>query len=309
MKHYPSILVLIAFFLIGSACKAQIALAFARDEKNRDIMLDYHVEWNFSSEIQAGMHAGKYLENKGYAYKNVYSQPCGSCGLSLEKGYYVVIKATYTVDKSPHVSFGIGANTESYEQAELRAIDHLCISDIFYDRSKGYQVVERGIFSRGPVKQLIYIIKSRKTPCGESSYDFSYMLGTYPNTVYVKIYNGFKKQNSSENPVIGKVGHIVKNSGYIGILKCNQKCQDGSVKSIFQVMEAESVEEIKIVAPYDKTTISPVGQSNYFVYYILDMRKDKDSSIIREDYEFLQNLLGIENKAILDDWASSGIRD
>jgi hypothetical protein len=307
MLTYKFTRLVLAFLLSGTVAESQIALSYAREEKNLGNMVAYRVEWNYGSQTTAGIHANKFLNDRGY--KNAFSQPCEKCGLNLVKGYFVVVKSESVIGGVHYTTFGMGASENSYEEAELRAGEHLKVSSSFYNPSQGYKVIERGTYGPEPVKQFIYIIKSKKSPCGENAFDFSYMLGSYPNSMYAKIFRGFKNQNSSDNPVINQVGHIIRENGYIGILKCNQQCPDGTVRSQYKVVEAETADEIKSMAPNEKDVVSPAGQTNFFVDKIFEPGKDNGSSILRENFNLFDQFLGIEYKGTIADWASSGVRN
>ena len=300
-------IVFVILLSLSQLAKAQIAMAVAKEEKYPYNSLEWRVEWGCGNYSEASNEAVKYLESKGF--KKVYQQLIVDTLRHFDKGYWIVIKTQYESDGKIKIRYGLGVSASSFSVAEANAILNLKGEDWSWKSSIGYTIEQTGFFSNVAQKQLIYIIKKRETSCGESAYDFSYMFGNFDNSLYMKIKNGLLKQNNNSNVGTCQVGHIVNKIAFVGILKSKQLCQDGKVKYSYKIVEAGSREEILKLAPYNTETISPDGQTNYFVYHIVDFGKDKESSILREDFLLFEKLLGIDNKGIINDWANSGIRD
>jgi hypothetical protein len=300
-------IVISIFLFVSSLCEAQVALAVAKEKDSPYSCIEWRVEWGYGDYSEAGRQAVKYLENKGY--KSVYNQLLDPKFFYIDNGYWVVIKTQYKSYGKTMVSFGLGVSANSLTEAEANAVANLKSSDWNWKPSSGYTTEQTGFFSNTGQKQFIYIIKKRKTPCGENAYDISYMLGTYDNAFYAKIYRTMMKQNNSENPVISQVGHIVNKAGFVGILKSKQVCQDGSTVCSYKVVEAATPEEIRSAAPYDRETISSPGQPKFFVNQIVELGKDRECSLLRENFDLFNKTLGVENKQILNEWGSGGVRD
>jgi len=304
MCKYLIICILLVFFVDKSS--AQIAIAVAKEENYPFSAIEWRVEWGYGNYSDAELHSMKYLEAKGY--KKVYNQVLDKELFKLTKGYWVVVKSERKDDGKQITSFGLGVSADSYENAEKNAIINLADHDWNWKKSFGYKVDKMGLFNEAPQKQLIYIIKSRKSVCGDNAYDISYMLGTYENTMYQKIYKGFKRQNSDASTTVNVVSHIIRDNGIVGILKCNQKCSDGSTRSIYKVVDCNTEAELKQMAPYDNTIVSASGEIKYFIYKTIDLREKENSSIFNETYKLLRDILGVPNQPLLDKWGSSGIR-
>jgi hypothetical protein len=305
MCKYLIISILLVLFVNKSS--AQIAIAVAKEESYPFSAIEWRVEWGYGSYTDAELHSMKYLEAKGY--KKVYNQVLDKELFKLSKGYWVVVKSERKDDGKQKTSFGLGVSADSYEIAEKNAVVNLANHDWNWKKSFGYKVDKMGLFDDTPQKQLIYIIKSKKSVCGDNAYDISYMLGSYENSMYQKIYKGFKKQNINDNTIVNVVSHIIRDNGIVGILKCNQKCSDGSTRSMYKVVDCNTEAELKQMAPYDNTTVSASGETKYFIYKMIDLRDKENSSIFNETYKMLRDILGVPNQSILNKWSNSGIRD
>jgi hypothetical protein len=303
-KYLLISLLLVIFVNISSA---QIAIAVAKEENYPFSAIEWRVEWGYGSYPDAELHSMKYLEAKGY--KKVYNQVLDKELFKLTKGYWVVVKSERKDAGKQKTSFGLGVSADSYENAEKNGVINLSTHDWNWQKSFGYKVDKMGLFDEAPQKQLIYIIKSKKSACGDNAYDISYMLGTYENTLYQKIYKGFKRQNNDASTTVNVVSHIIRDNGIVGILKCNQKCSDGSTRSMYKVVDCNTEAELKHIAPYDNTIISASGETKYYIYKMIDLRDKENSSIFNETYKLLWDILGVPNQTILDKWGSSGIRE
>jgi hypothetical protein len=120
-----------------SSIQAQIGIAVAKDENGSSIY--YQVVWNKGYNTEST--AKEMLVNKGY--KNIFTLTGGEgCGHKLTSGYYVVVEA---VRKNYH-TFGMGASSDSYEQAEARAVKNLSQYDWSWNKKDGYTNVKQGRF-------------------------------------------------------------------------------------------------------------------------------------------------------------------
>ena len=92
------------------------------------------------------MDARKKLMDEGY--ENVYTMPGNiKCGHNLTSGYWVVVEANYKIyDGSWKTSFGAGASSDSYSEAEDRAVKNLSIHDWSWEREDGYKISKQGTF-------------------------------------------------------------------------------------------------------------------------------------------------------------------
>lgn len=125
--------------------QAQIGLAVAKDKKGS--ALRWQVSWGNGSAWDCKMAARKILKNKGY--DKISTQDCvEKCGHGIKSGYYVVIEAKHKIyDGTTKTSYGLGASSSSYGDAEKKAAINLGIYDWSWNKNKhGYSVVKRGSY-------------------------------------------------------------------------------------------------------------------------------------------------------------------
>ncbi|MEI6553586.1 MAG: hypothetical protein WCO09_03390 [bacterium] len=295
------------FILLLKQSQAQIAIAVAKENDFPFSAIEYRVEWGYGDYFEAQKHACKYLENKGD--KKVHYQPLGKAFFDIDSGYYAVIKANYTVNGKTKISYGLGVSDTSQAIAEKNAIINLSTYDGNWLKSNKYTIDKQGTFDNSPQRQLICMSTTKTSACGDNVVNFSYMKGTYDNKMYMMIYKGFIKQNTDTSTRKNYVRHILRNTGYFAILKCNQKCSDNTIRSFYKVVEADTEDEIKLLAPFDATTISEVGETKYFLYSEIMAANDKvGGSIDQEAHDYLYKLLINKYKKILEKWKAGGIR-
>ncbi len=307
-KHL--LIIFLPFILVNTA-SAQVAMAVAKQEDYPFSQLEYRVEWGYGNRWDAEMHCMKYLEDKGY--KKVISPLLYNERAKLTKGFWVVIKTERLEDRKQKVTFSLGASADSQADAEKNAVENLAKNDWNWKSLHGYSVDKSGIFDEVPQKQLIYIIRSRKTACGDDDYAVSYTLYMYSNSLYQGMYNFFKKINKEDNTTISIVRHIIRDNGIVGILKCKQRCSDSSIRTLVKVIERNTEAEIKQQAPYDATTVSDIGETKYFVDAIVGLSLPEKTSFVEETKalmrKFIFNLLGEpKQKEYLQRSVAIGIR-
>lgn len=143
MKKIKIILSSIILGLLGVyEANAQIGIAVAKDEKGSS--LEWSVVWNKGYQTESI--AIQNLRDKGY--KKVFSLTGGEKrGHKLESGYWVVVEATHKIyDGSLKTSFGLGASSSSYAEAEERAVSNLSQYDWSWKKSNGYSISKKGTF-------------------------------------------------------------------------------------------------------------------------------------------------------------------
>jgi len=305
MNKYLFIIFLPFFFVNTSS--AQIAIAVAKEENYPFSQIEYRVEWGYGNRWDAEMHSMKYLKDKGY--KNIILPLLYKERSKLTNGFWVVIKTERIQDGKQKVGFSLGASADSQSDAEKNAVENLANNDGNWRSSQGYSIDKKGLFDEAPQKQLMYIIRSRQSACGDNAFDISYMLGTYDNAIYQRIYSGFVKRNKDENTTINVVHHIIRDDGIVGILKCNQRCSDGTIRSIYRVVDCNTEAELRQLAPYDKNTIADAGETKYFIYDTFGFTLPENRSILRETLEILRNMLiDPKQKELLIKWSGTGVR-
>lgn len=121
---------------------AQIGIAVAKDEKGSS--LEWNVVWNKGYQTESI--AIQNLRDKGY--KKVFSLTGGEKrGHKLQSGYWVVVEATHKIyDGTLKTSFGLGASSSSYAEAEERAVSNLSQYDWSWKKSNGYTISKKGTF-------------------------------------------------------------------------------------------------------------------------------------------------------------------
>lgn len=132
--------------LVGTQkSQAQIAIAIAKNDKGS--ALRWQISWGNGSLWDCKMAAKKALQNKGF--KKVTTQDCiEKCGHGIKSGYYVVVEAKHKIyNETTKTSFGLGASSSSYGDAEKKAVINLGIYDWSWNKNKhGYSVVKRGTY-------------------------------------------------------------------------------------------------------------------------------------------------------------------
>lgn len=140
MKKSLFIIVLI-FLAYTTESFGQIGFAVAKDDNHSS--LRWQLIWNTKFP---DIEARKKLKNMGY--DNVYTLPGGEeCGHNLTSGYWVVVEANHKLyDGTWKTSFGAGASSSSYSEAESRAVENLRIYDWSWEKGDGYKISKQGRF-------------------------------------------------------------------------------------------------------------------------------------------------------------------
>lgn len=145
MRKFRILLALGFFFiLISMNAKAQIGIAVAEDENGSSIK--WQVVWNKGNSFETEQAAKRMLKAEGY--DKVYTLSGGEKrGHHLTSGYWVVVEANHKIyDGTFKRSYGLGASSSSYSEAEQRAVSNLSQYDGSWDKSDGYEVDKRGVF-------------------------------------------------------------------------------------------------------------------------------------------------------------------
>ena len=137
------LLFIAAVCLLPGSTSGGIGIAVARDKNGSSIR--WHVAWVDGPSYKADRIATKRLKDKGN--DRVYNQPGGEeQGHDLDGGYLVVVESTRRSDGERKTSFGLGASSRSYSQAESRAVKNLSTHDWGWSKKHGYKVAKRGKF-------------------------------------------------------------------------------------------------------------------------------------------------------------------
>jgi hypothetical protein len=134
------VLFAIAFILIiGFSAKAQVVMAVGYDKEGSAV--EYKV---FKGEYFKALREAKaWIKNHGNE-RDAFRTDGGE----LEKGIYVVVKASYLLsDGSRRTSYGIGASKDSPDEATKSAVDQLSTYDPLWKKSDGYDVSESDRFN------------------------------------------------------------------------------------------------------------------------------------------------------------------
>ena len=142
MKNKIISLIAVLTFAAGYSAHAQIAIAVAKDENRSTI--HWQLVWNAGYKTESI--AKQKLRDMGY--ENVFTLTGGKdCGHNLTSGYWVIVETTFKMyDGKMKTSYGLGASSHSYSEAENRAVKNLSIHDWSWSKKHGYQVIERGTF-------------------------------------------------------------------------------------------------------------------------------------------------------------------
>lgn len=141
-----NLLILFLFFGVFTSNNAiaQIGIAVAKNSNNSAI--EWRINWGSGSAWDCKMKAKKYLTNKGH--QKVSTQDGNSCcGHNISSGYYVVVKSRYKIyDNSYKTSYGLGASSSSYSDAEMKAVKNLTTYNWSWKKRYGYSVEKKGSF-------------------------------------------------------------------------------------------------------------------------------------------------------------------
>lgn len=123
---------------------AQLGFAVAKDENGSSIR--WKIAFVQGNIFERGRTAVRRLESEGY--KKVYNQTgSDKYGHDVATGYWVVVVAEHKIyDGSYKRSYGMGASSNSYSEAEKRATVNLSTYDWSWNRSNGYKVDRRGTY-------------------------------------------------------------------------------------------------------------------------------------------------------------------
>jgi len=127
-----SIVVLACYFMQES--HAQISFVVAKEGSSSIAYLVTHGG--------TSTNARKQLKAK-YPNNSASSQGCDTeCGHKLTSGYYVIVKCLRKdYNGNPRTSYGLGASSTNWAEAEERAVKNLAMYDWNWSRKKhGYQV-------------------------------------------------------------------------------------------------------------------------------------------------------------------------
>lgn len=143
MKTLKLLLLIAIFGVIGSnKMNAQIGIAVAKDKNGSSI--EWQVVWNKGYKTEST--ARQNLKNKGYTKISTLTGG-KSRGHHLKSGYWVVVEAKHRIyNGTMKTSFGLGASSSSYREAERRAVSNLSQYDWTWKKSHGYSVSRRGTF-------------------------------------------------------------------------------------------------------------------------------------------------------------------
>ncbi len=143
MKKLKVLLLMGIFGLIGVyKTTAQIGIAVAKDKNGSSI--EWCVNWNEGYKTESI--AKQKLKSKGYT--KVYTLTGGEeRGHKLTSGYWVVVEAKYKMyDGIIRTSFGLGASSSSYSEAEQRAVSNLSQYDWSWKKSNSYRISKKATF-------------------------------------------------------------------------------------------------------------------------------------------------------------------
>ena len=307
MKNFYILYLLIIYPFFSTA---QIAMAVVEDNKRS--VLDYKVEWGFEFRHQCAKRAYDYLKSIGYE-KNIHDRMIlyKDGEVVITSGYYVVVKSTYTEPEGlVKTGIGMGVSSVSYEEATTRAIKNLFDYSYTWKQSYGYDIVEKGLFSKEPVLQFIYIIKKGvKNNCGEQSIDITYLFGKFDNNTIYKLESKLVENAKNKNLPAPEVGYFRVKTPYIGIIKHSKYCAENKKDNYsYTVMEAKDENEIN-------TSIQPSANqsqiSDKSVYKIISTNTTSQPNYTMENFlKTLKELLG-EDSPLISKFrsANSGIRD
>ncbi|MCH8558633.1 MAG: hypothetical protein LAT84_12460 [Balneolia bacterium] len=147
VKTFLNSILVLALVLSGgliAEANAQIAIAVAKDDNGSAI--EWRVSTNGGSAWSTERAAREALESRGY--RNVVGQAGGaSRGHDLQSGYWVVVETNARMSDGRTIrSFGLGASSRSYSEAEERALSNLVQYFWSWRESHGYRVNDRGTF-------------------------------------------------------------------------------------------------------------------------------------------------------------------
>lgn len=280
IKLYVFPLLFFTTFHLGSS--AQIAYSVAKDDNNSDI--DYKVEWGYEYAYQAGNAARIYLENKGYKKVYVHS---GEGSSKIIEGYYVLLKSTYSdYKKNQRISMGMGVSPESYEEAEKRAVVNIKAYDWSWERSMGYNVIEKGQFRNSGGLQCVYLIdKVKNGACINYATEYTCIVGSMDNKVYNKLKEGKQGNCTKNNLPPAEIGRFRITKRYIAVLTCLQVCAtDNIAYPQHKIVEMNSPDELKTVAPMIRGQVFKGSGFGYFVDEVRDLQGKNSSSGVKEEY-------------------------
>lgn len=133
---------LTALCFLSYSTTAQIGIAVAKDRNGSS------VKWQlaYNHETKTENVARQQLKSKGY--EKVYNLTGGKLrGHNLTGGYWVVVKANRkNYNGTVITSFGLGASSSSYSEAEERALSNLSQYDWSWKQSDGYVIAKKGTF-------------------------------------------------------------------------------------------------------------------------------------------------------------------
>jgi len=238
--------IFLAFIIFPCYVNAQIAIALAKNENHS--VLDYKVVWGYGYSSDNTVQAAAFLKLKGYTQNDIYDQTClKECGHDIPEGYYVVVKSTFKEYKGVlRTGMGLGASDKSYEEATKRAVENLSIHNWNWEKTNGYEVVEKGTYDNAAKYQLIYIIWKKTTKaCGIQTDTIRRMVGTWDNATIGKLEKGLQTSAKNANKPLPEVYHFEITKLKIGIIKERKYCEaDKQYYDSYSVMQADSEEEI-----------------------------------------------------------------
>jgi hypothetical protein len=129
---------------------AQIGIAVAKDKNKSSI----HWGIAFNHEHRTERVAREGLDNMGFT--DVYTLTGGeSEGHNLTSGYYVVVQGTSKcrVDGIMITSFGLGASSTSFAEAEERAVSNLGNYCSVWNEEDGYTISAKGTFPSADISK------------------------------------------------------------------------------------------------------------------------------------------------------------
>ena len=130
--------------MFAATATAQLGIAVAKDKNNSAIR--YSVSTGGGSIWKAQDHARNTLKKQGY--KKINTQTGNAkVGHDLASGVYGVVKVRYKLNRKWRTSYGLGASSSSYAEAERRAVKNLSTYDWSWSTWRGKpQVFERRSF-------------------------------------------------------------------------------------------------------------------------------------------------------------------
>jgi hypothetical protein len=181
-----------------------------------------------------------------------------------------------------------GKTVGSYEIGDLSAdtwVNSISLTDI--------EVYIGNKITGPPLKFVTIQTVNTNGICGKNVTNFSYLCGDIQDTVIANLENRMKSLPENKGVKQMEFDHFTIQNRYVGVLKCVTRCsQDNTLYSHYKVMAVDDAEIIRLMAPLAKDKESAPGECEYFVYDLIDTKKN--------DQDWLHSIYGNIRTMMLD---------